>query len=156
MIVKISTRLEAAPESVWRAAKSPATFLRVTRGLLGVATERRLPDRWEEGEVIRMRLLLFHVLPLWRHELRIVRVCERSREIYTNERGGPVTVWNHLIRVEPEEGGGCRYTDEVEVRAGLLTAPSWLLVQLFFRYRQMRWRALAGSLGDAAGGVTRR
>lgn len=30
----------------------------------------------------------------------------------------------------------------VEIRAGVLTPLVWLFAQVFFRYRQMRWRSL--------------
>ena len=75
------------------------------------------------------------------HEIRITAVDSRAREIRAQEAGGPITAWNHRIRIQPE-GSGCRYTDEVRINAGLLTPMVWLHTQLFFRYRQMRWRRL--------------
>ena len=65
----------------------------------------------------------------------------------TNERGGPVRMWNHRIKVEPLSERRCLYTDELELRAGVLTAFVWLIAHLFYRYRQMRWRNLAQVLG---------
>ena len=90
------------------------------------------------------------MLPAWSHEIHVVRVAEAEREIFTNERGGPGRSWNHRIEITPVAGdaGRCRYSDEIEVRAGALTPLVWLYAQLFYRYRQRRWRRLARSLRD--------
>ena len=45
--------------------------------------------------------------------------------------------WDHKIILEPV-GGATRYTDEVEIHAGLLTVPAWLFAHLFYRHRQRR------------------
>lgn len=146
MIAKISTRLETTADKAWSAVKKTETFLYVTRGLLGMAHTQELPREWQEGQTVRMRLRPLH-LPLgWTHELRILRVDEQKREIYTNEKGGFIKVWNHLIKIVPDGESRCRYTDQIEVDAGLLTLPVWLYVHIFFRYRQARWRVLAKSL----------
>ncbi|MBN8607821.1 MAG: hypothetical protein J0L81_12970 [Caulobacterales bacterium] len=40
------------------------------------------------------------------------------------------------------DGDGALYRDRVRVEAGLLTPGVWMFAALFFRWRQMRWRAL--------------
>jgi hypothetical protein len=57
--------------------------------------------------------------------------------------------WRHRITVDGEGWGSTRYMDEIEVRAGALTPLVWLYANLFYRYRQMRWRRLARKLGAA-------
>ena len=74
------------------------------------------------------------------YEIRIVRRDDQQRELQTVECGGLLRAWNHLIQVEPLSENSCKYTDEVEVRAGLLTLLAWLLAHGFFRYRQRRLR----------------
>jgi ligand-binding SRPBCC domain-containing protein len=62
-------------------------------------------------------------------------------ELYTNERSGPVRVWNHRLTFEPTDGGS-RYTDEIEIERGPLGLPTAAFIAIFFRYRQWRWRRL--------------
>jgi hypothetical protein len=145
--IKLTTELEAPADAVWGALRKTESFRYVARPLL--CLEADLPRRWpDRGGVIRVeRLLLFCVVPAWSHELRFVRLDDEEREMLTHERGGPIREWNHRIRVEPVSERLCRYTDEVEVHAGALTPLVWLLAQLFYRYRQMRWRGLARVLG---------
>lgn len=55
--------------------------------------------------------MLFGVVPLWGHEIRIVRFDDERREALTNERGGPIKKWEHSIKMEALSESSCRYTD---------------------------------------------
>ncbi len=146
MIAKISTHLDTTADRAWKAVKRSATLLHVARGLLGFARSSTFPEEWREGDLVRTRLVFFHLLPAWWvHEMRVVRLDDRNREIYTNEGGGLVPVWNHRITITAVSEASCRYTDEIEIRAGFLTPLVCLYAHIFYRYRQMRWRRLARS-----------
>lgn len=147
MLVRVSTRLPAPADLVWDAVQRTDTLRYVTRGLLGFRLDAGAPERFAEGETYRMRLLFFGVLPGWRHEIRVVRLDSAHREIRTEEHGGPVRDWNHRITVDDEGWGSTRYLDEIEIAAGALTPLVWTYAQLFYRYRQRRWRRLARQIG---------
>ncbi len=34
------------------------------------------------------------------------------------------------------------YTDEIEIKAGMLTPAIWIFARLFYRHRQKRWKML--------------
>src|SRR6266516_4776327 len=108
MIVKVSTELETTPDRAWLAVKRPETLQYVTRGVLGFRPLGELPQVLGEGTAVRVRLFFFHVLPAWSHEIHVVRVAEAEREIFTNERGGPVRSWNHRIEITPLAGDAGR------------------------------------------------
>jgi hypothetical protein len=147
MIARISTDLDAPPAAVWEAVKWLDTFRYVTRGVLGYRVTEGTPDDLREEMVVRGRLYFFHVLPAWTHSIRVVRVDEQAREILTSENGGPVENWGHLIRVQHgPEPGRSRYTDQIDIRAGVLTPLVWAYAHVFYRYRQARWRRLARTL----------
>jgi hypothetical protein len=154
VIVRVSTELDIPAELAWQTVKKPETFRYVVRGVLGVRQLDDVPDDWGEGLTVRVRLLFFHVIPAWKHEIRVARIDEGAREIYTNERGGPVRHWNHRITVVPRSAERCLYTDEIEIRAGPLTPVVWVYAHVFYRYRQRRWRKLARSLRAQASGST--
>lgn len=67
------------------------------------------------------------------------------------EGSGFISTWNHIIRIEAGKGACCRYTDEIEIRDGLLTPAVWLYAHLFYRYHQMRWRGLARRINESTG-----
>jgi hypothetical protein len=131
---------------VWQALIKRDTFLHVTRGWLGFRGADQWPEVFREGLEIETRLVFFHLIPGWRHRLRIVRVDKRRLELASEEAGGIVRRWNHRIRLARDTEQSCRYTDEIEVQAGMLTPFVWAYAHLFYRYRQRRWRRLARSL----------
>jgi ligand-binding SRPBCC domain-containing protein len=142
----VSTALQASPERVWDAVKKVDTFRYITRGALGVEPLGPVPERFAEGDQIALRLKLFHVIPAGKHEIRIMRVDEQARRIETNEGGGAVKQWNHVIAVDPDGNRGVRYSDTIEIEAGPLTPVMAGYAHLFYRYRQRRWRRLAHTL----------
>ena len=146
MIVHVTTELEAPPDRVWETLKKVDTLRYISRGLLGFRSLGLVPETLRGGEVVRVRLLFFHLVPAWAHEIRIVSVDEEARQIETREHGGGVKTWNHRLTVEPAGGGGSRYTDRIEIEAGPATRLVWAYANLFYRYRQWRWRRLARTL----------
>jgi hypothetical protein len=100
-------------------------------------------DEIAEGDVIRVRLMFFHVVPGWTHEIRIVRIDDEARRIETDEHGGGVKTWRHRISIDPHGAGRAYYTDRIEIDAGPITPLIWGYAQLFYRYRHWRWRRLA-------------
>jgi ligand-binding SRPBCC domain-containing protein len=146
VIVRVGTELAAPPERVWETLKKAETLRYITRGLLGFRPLGPVPDELAPGDVVRIRLLFFHVIPAWVHEIRIVTVDDEARRIETTEHGGSVKTWNHVLSVEPAAAGRSRYTDTITLDAGPLTRLVWAYANLFYRYRQWRWRRLARTL----------
>ncbi|WP_374137484.1 hypothetical protein [Sphingomonas sp.] len=62
-----------------------------------------------------------------------------------NGSGDLIKRWDHWITIEPIAPDRCRYTDEVEVSAGIFTPFIWLFALVFYAHRQSRWRALVKS-----------
>ena len=60
-----------------------------------------------------------------------------------------ISVWDHRIELA-DFRGMTRYTDVVEVRAGVLTPVAWAFAQVFYRHRQRRLNRLVarGALGS--------
>lgn len=147
MKVHIETTLATSADRAWNALLKTESFAHVTHGfLLGFDNIDQWPDAFVEGAEIETRLVLFNLLPLWKHNLRIVRVDPEQRLVVSREGGGPVHTWNHRIEITPLDEQRCRYLDEVDIKAGILTPFVWLFAHTFYRYRQARWRRLAQTL----------
>lgn len=144
--VRTSSVLDADADSVWERLTLPATFLEVTRGLLAMPALAGRADPVVEGERGTGWLLLGHVVPLHRHTIEVVRVDDAARRLETEESGGPLRRWHHVLEVEPLGPGRCRYTDTVELDAGPLTPVAAASARALYRYRHRRWRELAGRL----------
>jgi hypothetical protein len=142
-LVDRSVELEAAAELVWNAVKTPAAFRTVTRGLLRMPVIANRDGEWREGETVVGWVFLFGLIPFSRHHLHIARIDDGDQILRSQEHGGLVRLWNHEIEVEPISECRCRYTDRIEIDAGLLTPAVVGYARVFYRLRQRRWRVLA-------------
>lgn len=141
--VTVSTYLDAPPDAVWPAVTTPAGFRFVTRGLVQWEGLDEHAGPWTTGTSVAGRLRVLGV-PFSRHRITVESIDHQRRSVQSDESGGPIRSWRHLITVEPVEGdpGRSRYTDVIEIRAGLLTPAVALFAHASYRLRQRRWRQL--------------
>lgn len=138
--VAVTTALPISADAACALAKKAAMIEHVLWPWVRMAPDEPLPESVGPDDEIATRLWLFGVLPGWTHTLRVVRID--AHELATRERGGPVSAWNHTLSFVPAPGGGCHYTDRIEIAAGPLTPLVVLIARVLFRYRQARWRRL--------------
>jgi hypothetical protein len=151
-IVRRSTVLDAPPELIWAAVRTPQAFRFVTHGLLDWRPLRGRTEPWTVGEEASGWLLLGGVLPFSRHRIRVAEIDHDARVLRSDESGGPIRAWRHDIIVEaaPDgDGERTRYTDVIAIEAGLLTPLVSAFAQVFYGIRQRRWRRLAILLASA-------
>ena len=144
--VTLTTELPVSAELAGALARQPAMMTYVLSPVLKVY-RLRVPERVTVGTEGSARFWWFGVAPGWTHHL-VVKTLEPT-EIYTNEHGGPVHVWNHRLTFEEIDADRCRYTDQIEVEDGWRGAPVRLFIRLMFWHRHRRWRQLAGIIGGA-------
>ena len=142
MIATIQTYFEISADTAWETLKKKDTFLFITHGFLGFIGAKNWPEKFYEGLEIDTRFVFFYVLPAWKHNLRVVKVDDISKELYSNENGGLIKTWNHLIKIVPITDQRCKYTDQVEIKAGFLTPVVWVYALVFYKYRHYRWKKL--------------
>lgn len=140
--IHVEVELPTSADRVWAAMRHPVSFLYVTRGLFGFPVLTGRTEEFHERDHGSGRLTLFHVIPLWRHTIRLVELDETTRTMRSNEHGGTIRTWNHTLHSEPLGPDRCRDADTVEIDAGPLTALTAFTARLIFRYRQRRWRRL--------------
>jgi ligand-binding SRPBCC domain-containing protein len=151
--VSVSSELPVSAERAFALAQRLETFEFVVSPVirLALSAEQRAEaegdDAFRVGAEYSARLWYFKVIPAWTHELKIIAggpINDGAFEIYTNEKSGPVRVWNHRLTFRPTGDSSCRYTDQIEIPAGVLGLGTKLFVDAFFRYRQRRWLKLLG------------
>ena len=142
----MSTDLPIPAERACQLARKPEVLNHVLWPWLRAVPVTPIPDPVEEGDEVVVRLYFLRRLPGWTHTIRAERLT--PQEILSVEHGGPVKTWRHRLTFEPTSPDSCRYTDSVEVRAGLATPLTVLFAHLIYRYRQVRWRTLAHLLAS--------
>ena len=140
--IHVHTELPTTADAVWQAMQHAASFLYVNRGLFGfpALAGRTAPVR--EGEKVTGWIMLFHLIPLWRHTIGVVEVDQTTRTLRSHEQGGILRAWNHTLHVEPVNGQHCRYSDTVDIDAGPWTSLVAVAAVWIYRYRQRRWHRL--------------
>jgi hypothetical protein len=140
--VHIETILPTDADRVWPAMLSPVTFLYVCKGLFGVPALSGRSEALHLGDRGTGWLFAFHLIPAYRHTIEIVEVDEASKTLRTHEHGGILKAWNHTLQVEPIDERSSRYSDTVDIDAGVATAFVAALAMGIYRYRHRRWRKL--------------
>ena len=80
-------------------------------------------------------------MPLERTSLLPCSVAELANDAGYSDL---IKVWDHKIR-SADVSGTTRHTDEVEIRAGVLTLPTWLFAWAYYTHRQRRLNRLVAS-----------
>jgi hypothetical protein len=88
-------------------------------------------------------MFFFGFVPVARHRLTFVTLDDHSCTFHTNEKGGIITAWQHIIRVTPDGQDSSRVDDTVTFSGGVFTPALWILVKLFYAIRAPRWVGLA-------------
>jgi hypothetical protein len=148
MKVHVESIFDCPPEMVWAEVQTPRLLLEVIRPLLRFVPPRgtQFPANWKAGQTFFGRTYVLSLLPFGLHSILIERVDAKQREIQSRERDRWIRRWDHLISVRETEDGRTRYSDEIEIQAGVLTPLVWLFAQVFYRHRQRRWRRVVQRL----------
>lgn len=143
VVLRVSRQLPASADHVWDLLLRRDTFLFVISGWLNIADKNSWPEKFfVPGAIYKMKIRLFGQGPRFTHKVCVTRIDANARVIDTEEIGGLVTVWHHRMQVESLSCDRSRYTDSIELKAGLLTPVVWLFACGFYLARQRRWMKL--------------
>jgi hypothetical protein len=144
MTATISTYFNCSEEELWSKIKEPWSLQYVSAPILSFKpiNDVALTGDWVVDKPYPLKLYLFSVIPLGTHTIKLVNIDKETRTIQSREQGFLAPIWNHDIHFSEYEPGKVRYTDSIEIKAGLFTPFIWLLAHFFYRHRQRRWRTL--------------
>ena len=145
--VEISTHLDAPVEKVWDEVNRPQLLMFVAHPILHFEPiePAHLPDQWADGDYL-FQLRWRKMVPLGKQVVSISRpvMDGTSRRLRDNGHSALAKRWDHLISVEPD-GNGTRYTDRIEIDAGIATPVVAAFARRFYSHRQRRWHKLVES-----------
>ncbi len=142
MIARIATQLPCSEQDLWQKIIEPKSLQFVASPLVSFEPVQQgaLSGEWQVGTPYTLTLHFLKVIPLGRHTIKLVRIDKETNTIVSQESGRLARVWNHTIYFREVGQDVVRYTDEIEIRAGLLTPAIWLFAHVFYRHRQRRWK----------------
>lgn len=140
------TQLAAPLDVVWTHIQTAKLFRHVSWPVMRFVPVggAAWPERWEGG-AFRVWMWQFGFLPMGRQwiDVSLDAPSEARRGLHDNGRGDLIRRWSHRIMAEAAEGGGTRYSDTIDIDAGILTPFVWVFASAFFAHRQRRLRSLA-------------
>lgn len=151
MRVQLKLVLDAPPDAVWAALKSPSVLAEVAHPFFSFEplSPRGLPRVWTPGEHPVAASVLWGMFPVGEQVIDI-RFRERGAVRIVEDDGGPVsgplavvTGWRHRMAVSAAPGGGTLYRDRLDISAGVLTPVVWFGAWLFWQWRGFRLSRLA-------------
>lgn len=142
--VKLSTQINTNSGTVWNKVKTKELLFNVISPLGGfLITNDDGLETWKEGKTYKGWSFLLSVIPLGKRKIFIEKIDEKNKRIQSRERGEiGLKKWDHLIEVESISLNKTKYTDTVEIDAGILTIPYYLFAKVFYRFRQWKWRRM--------------
>jgi hypothetical protein len=152
MTVFVQSVLPCSAVRAWGGVQTSALLFEVCHPLVAIRPVRgqSLPQTWAEGLEVLCQPSVFGLIPLGTRSLIFERIDPQRFEIQTHETDSLVKRWDHLIRVQPIDDMRCRYSDRIEIDAGLLTLLVWAFAQVFYHYRQFRWQSVARRMQGSA------
>ncbi|MBD1207875.1 MAG: hypothetical protein H9535_05580 [Ignavibacteria bacterium] len=147
MTIKLTTVLHALPERVWHEVLTPKLLQFVAAPLVHFIPLQppSFPENWGNGRYLA-EVRIFGWLPFgtqWIVTSIESEDNEQGRQVYTLRDNGHshlISTWDHWIFIEELPNGFTRYTDRIEVRAGILTPFIGIFAWIFYWHRQRRWR----------------
>jgi hypothetical protein len=144
MIARITSIFDCAEKEFWEKIIEPKSLQYVASPILSfypIAGDD-LGREWITDKTYELKLRFLKIIPLGRHQIKVITISKESNTLVTNESGTLTPVWNHTVQFRQIENRRLRYTDEIEIGAGLLTPAIWVFAHLFYRHRQKRWKTL--------------
>ena len=145
-IVEVSSVFEAQADTVWAQLQKVSTLQYIAAPMAAFTQVEGAALVWRQGAQAAFALRIFGVFPMGIHRIYVQQFDQGSMRVQTCEGNRMVPIWNHEITVSPAGAGKVRYTDRVELGAGVFTLPVYWWANCFYRHRQRKWLKLLNKI----------
>lgn len=141
----LTTFLDCPKERVWQEVQTVRLLAYIAAPIVVFEPLQPtcFPEIWAEA-CYQVRMKLFGWFSFGSHWIVISKpqTATGAFQLWDNGYGDMISKWDHRIIIQDEPNGKTRYSDDVEIEAGLLTPFVWLFSQAFYRHRQRQWQKL--------------
>lgn len=147
MIVNIETTFKCDYETIVKNLNNSATHKYITSPLMTFTptNANEYDGDWINGKV-EVSMKLFGLIPFGKQVFGIERIQEDDNDEYIirdNGHGEMVSKWDHWVFIRrTNKVNKTIYIDRLEIKAGFLTFFVWIFANIFYRWRQFRWKKL--------------
>ncbi len=147
MIANIQTTFKCSYETVVENLNKSATHKYITSPLMSFTPVKadKYPENWVNGKV-EVHMKLFGLISFGKQIFGVEKIQENNKDEYIirdNGYGELVRKWDHWVFVRrTHKDNKTIYVDRIEIKAGFLTVFVWIFANIFYRWRQFRWKML--------------
>jgi ligand-binding SRPBCC domain-containing protein len=151
MKVSRSTIIDLPAEVVWSEVQTARLLVHIAWPVVRFIPVGSEPlDQFKPGGRYEAKLRLLGIFPFGTQwivtSVHLPESGEWPKRLRDNGYSALIKKWDHWITISPDGEGGTRYSDDVEISAGIMTPFIWAFAQVFYWHRQRRWRGLARTL----------
>lgn len=148
MIANIETKFQCNYETVVQYVKRPITLDYIAFPILVFKNidPKNYPKIWKNG-TYQVKMMLFNFIPFGKQYIKIEELKDKDPNefiIRDNGTGDLIKKWDHWIIIKKINGNSevVQYIDRIDIDAGLITSFIWIFANIFYRWRQFRWKSL--------------
>lgn len=148
MLVKVMSVFNCNSDQLFNEIKKSKSLFYIAEPLVKfVEVENHLiPEFWEEGKyLIKMYILGF--IPFGSQWI-IISMDDDIKNIRDNGYSKIIKKWDHNVYLKDIGNNRTLYADTIEINAGILTLFIVLFANIFYRFRQKRWKKLINNKFD--------
>ena len=140
----ISSILNKPIEKIWSKLLGVETLIYICKpmAIFKISTNEKYM-KWELNKEYVFKLLIYGFIPFGNHKIILEKIDETNKVIISKEHNKIVKIWNHIIKMENKGEKNIRYTDEVEIYAGIFTLFVAIWGIIFYKHRQKKWKKIA-------------
>ena len=140
----ISSTLNNSAEKIWNKLLNIETLIEICKPMATFKSKINETEmKWEINKEYIFKLFIYGFLPFGDHKIILKKLDKENKIILSNEYNKIVKIWNHLIIIENLGENEIKYTDEVEIYAGIFTLFTAIWAKLFYKHRQKKWKRIS-------------
>jgi len=140
----ISSTLNNSAEKIWNKLLNIETLIEICKPMVTFKSKINEKEmKWEINKEYIFKLFIYGFIPFGDHKIIIKKLDKENKIILSNEYNKIVKIWNHLIFMENVGENEIKYTDEVEIYAGIFTLFTAIWAKLFYKHRQKKWKRIS-------------
>jgi len=151
----ISSILNNFTEKIWNKLLDIETLIYICKPIATFKTGTKDKYiKWELNKEYIFKLFIYWFIPFGNHKILLEKIDEENKIIISKEHNNIVKIWNHKIKIEDKGENIIKYTDEIELYAGVFTLFIAIWGIMFYKHRQKKWKKIvktfsAGSCNSA-------
>jgi len=140
----ISSTLNNSAEKIWNKLLNIETLIEICKPMATFKSNLNEKEmKWEIDKEYIFKLFIYGFIPFGNHKIILKKLDKENKIILSNEYNKIVKIWNHLIFMENVGENEIKYTDEVEIYAGIFTLFTAIWAKLFYKHRQKKWKRIS-------------